>query len=423
MRIPDSLIAEINEGNCVAFVGAGFSAPAVPAWSSLLETVAARGLSADSAKQVMAMARAASTPLELEMVGQILRDELADRFEVLVRDAVASDAASSSIEGRRRLLSEIPFSGVLTTNFDPFLSGIAPGPSAYQELLRPGRRWWSRSAWQAGIESQHVVKLHGDVSNLDTNELVLGRMDYRKRLYGSPDYATFLKAIFATKTVLFLGVSFTDAYLNEIRSEVLALLQPDPELASEPFAYAVMKDEGDLRQRYFRFREGIEVIPYGGAENDHSGFDILLEEIHSRTSTVARLGEALVSKRLLWLDEHPDNNAHGRQVFDRAVREKARDISVDQASSLEEAVNRLSVSEYDLAITSFGQPVGSEREEALAVRFLSLLRRKDIRTPVLVFSRAWETSTRRRLVMSLGAYDYVTEWEEFFERIVSVLRP
>ena len=33
-----------------------------------------------------------------QAVGQILRDELADRFEVLVRDAVASDAASSSID-------------------------------------------------------------------------------------------------------------------------------------------------------------------------------------------------------------------------------------------------------------------------------------------------------------------------------------
>ena len=35
---------------------------------------------------------------------------------------------------------------------------------------------------------------------------------------------TFLRSLFATSTVLFLGVSFTDAYLNELRSEVLAML-------------------------------------------------------------------------------------------------------------------------------------------------------------------------------------------------------
>lgn len=421
MPIPDALITEIDEGTCVAFVGAGFSAPAVPEWSSLLETVAARGLPCDSASQVMAIARAASTPLELEMVGQILRDELADQFEVLVRDAVASDPAAASMKGRRRLLSEIPFAGILTTNFDPFLDGVAPGPDAYKRLLRPERRWWSRSVWQHGIDRQHVVKLHGDVSDLDGNQLVLARTDYRKRLYGSPDYATFLKAIFATKTVLFLGVSFTDAYLNEIRSEVLALLQPDPEHASEPFAYALMKDEGALRRHYFRSREGIEVIGYGGDMNDHSGFDVLLNEIHSRTSTVARLGEALADKRVLWLDEHPDNNEHGRRIFDQAVLAKNGAVRVDQVSSLSEAESRLSASAYDLGITSFGQPEGSAREDALSVQLLSLLRREGRRMPVLVFSRSWERSERRRLVMSLGAHDYVTEWDEFFERVVSIL--
>ena len=39
--IPLHLINEILEGNCVAFVGAGFSAPAVPNWDKLLSGIAA----------------------------------------------------------------------------------------------------------------------------------------------------------------------------------------------------------------------------------------------------------------------------------------------------------------------------------------------------------------------------------------------
>src|SRR3712207_7433912 len=35
--VPQHLFDQIAAGRCVAFVGAGFSAPAVPAWKALLE--------------------------------------------------------------------------------------------------------------------------------------------------------------------------------------------------------------------------------------------------------------------------------------------------------------------------------------------------------------------------------------------------
>ncbi|SVE04273.1 uncharacterized protein METZ01_LOCUS457127, partial [marine metagenome] len=38
-EIPDHLIREIRQGKCVAFVGAGFSAPAVPDWDTLLPRI------------------------------------------------------------------------------------------------------------------------------------------------------------------------------------------------------------------------------------------------------------------------------------------------------------------------------------------------------------------------------------------------
>ena len=37
--IDDQLIEEILSGNCVAFVGAGFAAPAVPNWDDLLRKI------------------------------------------------------------------------------------------------------------------------------------------------------------------------------------------------------------------------------------------------------------------------------------------------------------------------------------------------------------------------------------------------
>ena len=87
-----------------------------------------------------------------------------------------------------------------------------------------------------------VVKLHGDIDLITERsdpEVVLTRTDYRKLLFEDSRYSNFLRALLATRTILFLGFSFSDGYLNLLRSEILALLRHDPQ---EPMAYAVLND-------------------------------------------------------------------------------------------------------------------------------------------------------------------------------------
>ena len=81
-------------------------------------------------------------------------------------------------------------------------------------------------------------------------DIVLTRRDYRRHLYGDPAYTTFLRTIVATTTVLYMGFSFEDAYLNELRSEVLALLGQGNE--SAPVAYAIVNDVPPDTQSHFR---------------------------------------------------------------------------------------------------------------------------------------------------------------------------
>ena len=50
---------------------------------------------------------------------------------------------------------------------------------------------------------------------------------YRRLLHECPGYATFLKALMSTKTLLYVGFSFTDDYLNEFRSEIVSMLRPN----------------------------------------------------------------------------------------------------------------------------------------------------------------------------------------------------
>ena len=50
-QIPDTLVKEIRSGNCVAFVGAGFSAPAVPPWDDLLKRICEEGPVCESTRK------------------------------------------------------------------------------------------------------------------------------------------------------------------------------------------------------------------------------------------------------------------------------------------------------------------------------------------------------------------------------------
>ena len=82
-----------------------------------------------------------------------------------------------------------------------------------------------------------MVHLHGEIEPSDS--AVITRQDYRRRLHESPGYLTFLRSVMASYTILYLGFSFTDAYLNELRSEVRSMLGsnasgPQPKSPKKP---------------------------------------------------------------------------------------------------------------------------------------------------------------------------------------------
>jgi hypothetical protein len=70
-----------------------------------------------------------------------------------------------------------------------------------------------------------IVQLHGSVG--EENTVICTRNSYRRLLYGVPGYATFLRSVMASCTLLYVGFSFSDHYLNELRAEVLSMLEAD----------------------------------------------------------------------------------------------------------------------------------------------------------------------------------------------------
>jgi hypothetical protein len=307
------------------------------------------------------------------------------------------------VDLRKEMLLQIPFKAILTTSFDRWLPGMDTSPDTVRRVLRrDGGQWWDLPENTCDVLPRvPVIKLHGDAS---AGGVVLGRGDYRQRIHAASSYTAFLRAAFAQYTVLFLGVSFTDAYLNELRSETLHLLYGASPDLERPWGYATMLRTPGLAA-LFRAHEGIELLEMA----DYSEFDDWLAHIARRTSLRGRLGELLDGKDIVWIDTHPANNVRGRALFRECgatVHEIATEAQLDRERHGHAA----------LVITQFGHDPTSG--EARAHHVLDALRGWPVRPPVIVFaSPGLRVAENRRSCLARGAWEYATQWSELYRSI------
>ena len=425
-QIPDALINEIHDGKCVAFVGAGFSAAVIPPWGKLLSELATQsGVATEIRKHVASLVHKGSAHA-FDEAAQVLEDHLGRATFLDHLASLLTQRDERPMSQRLARLRGIPFRSILTTNFDTLLPGSTPGPEAYRSVLRPDAfRWWETRYW-GDAKGAVTLKLHGDVAK---REIVLTRRDYRRQLYSDPAYITFLRTMIATTTVLYMGFSFEDAYLNELRSEILALLDQGNE--STPVAYAIVNDVPADTQSHFRKHEGIEILSYdteGG--KSFSGFDDYLEAIYQETNPLVRFGRLLAMRRILWIDPHPSNNGEAFKHLEDAALAAAQERNpLVTARTADEGVVAMESAEqggkpFDLVITHWGD--GSARTPhgsscSTAVGLLTAMRTGDLRCPVIVFASAVNADERKRVILRLGALAYCFRFSDLYRAIEDAL--
>jgi hypothetical protein len=441
VTIPPALVEQILAGNCVAFVGAGFSAAArLPQWVDLLGELAARPeIPPPLREHVECLSRNPSAH-RLDRGAQLLQDVLGRKaFIAALADSLGRPKINDEMKQRLAWLRGIPFRAILTLNFDPVLDGELPSPEAYRKVLRPGPSYWWSHVFRTIEEGAPVLKLHGDLRRSPVETVVITRQDYRRRLYADSAYQSFLRAIFTHYPVLFLGVSFEDAYLDELRSETLALLGYDR--GQMPVGWAVMNDCEPATRAFFKDHEGIELLGYdtdGG--RDHSGFDRYLEALYDATHPIPYLSRLLADRRILWLDPRPDDDEPGLKFLRRAAaRASERPDRFVQVETVEQALAALrsptgQPCPFQLVVTCWG----AKQDPPTAVVLLEHMRAEDLRCPVVVFSTApqvdalettalettaLETTARKTTALTLGAAAYCSRWESLFREVQRIFEP
>ena len=416
----------------MAFIGAGFSATAVRTWDELLDALSdSKHLEEEVRTQVKSFLKQADTgktPLfDREAAAELIKTnlDLKDNFRGEVRQYLYRNKPKGikQVKKRLKLLKKIPFDAILTTNFDSKIPGKSLKDADVVGLLSTRSRGWVDAIQhEGGSDSSQVIALHGDINdNSDQGTpLVFSRSGYRKLLFETSNYQSLIRTVFATKTVVFLGFSFSDAYLNLIRSEVLSMLYPNG--SDKPIAFAVMDDLKPEQVDYLENHEGISPITYPlGETQDHKGFDDILEKISTKTAPGNILTRLLEGRKIVWFDPKPTNNQSGIEMLSKHMGAS----SVDQVTCISTAKDTLRSDDVDLLITHWGHdlaPSSDGGSESNALSLLRFVKSKNLQVPVLVFASGDYADVNRSAAIKLGALDYTDQFPDLFGRIEDMFK-
>lgn len=137
----------------------------------------------------------------------------------------------------------------------------------------------------------------------------------------------------------------------------------------------------------------------------------LNEIVEVVTRTVKKQKIKDKTKKILWVDDRPENNFHLRQAFE------AQGIDVILALTTQEAIGQLSYNRYDAIISDMGRREGPQEGYVL----LDFIRQSGNKTPFFIFSTS-NALEHKLMAKERGAQGSTNRAQELFEMVISVIR-
>lgn len=229
----------INDNNIAIFVGAGVSANSnVPTWGSLIKDFAVElGIKGNI------------EPNDYLRIAQFYYNKHKNNFVGIVENKLNNNWNPNVIT--ELLFEEYNAKYFITTNYDDILEKTAkkiskPYISVSKDIDIP----------KIGNNSA-IIKMHGDFKS---NNIVLKESDYLIYSENFKLMETFVKSLFATNTILFVGFSADDPNVNQIYSWVNNILTKN-----KREAYLLQIEEPDDNYKYkkeYYSKKGIKLINY-----------------------------------------------------------------------------------------------------------------------------------------------------------------
>ena len=200
-----NIVKAKTSGRLVVFAGAGVSIDSnVPGWSSLLAQ-----LRAD-------LGQVARENDALAVPQRYLRERRKKEYQERIQEVLHHP--QTRFNPLHQKILELRPQHILTTNYDPhFEQAILESSHRYSIVKKDSDLPYSKGG-------SLLVKMHGDFSE---RNIVLAEEDYVNYRENFPLVESFVKAVFSSSLILFVGFSFTDPNLKEILGRVREILKAD----------------------------------------------------------------------------------------------------------------------------------------------------------------------------------------------------
>lgn len=229
----------IREKSLVIFVGAGVSANSgVPTWGTLIDKIA-KELKIEKDIQQN----------EYLKIAQYYYNNNPKTFFASIKNFLDGEWQPNSIN--EYLFQEFKPRYFVTTNYDDILEKTS------NKLYMPYSVVVQDKDIPKVANNNAIIKMHGDFRH---GNIVLKEDDYLKYSEKYRLIEVFIKSLFATNTILFVGFSADDQNVNQIYSWVNSILQQDQR---EAYLLQIDDVESDyeLKRKYFD-KKGIHIINY-----------------------------------------------------------------------------------------------------------------------------------------------------------------
>jgi len=257
-RPPASLVRYLREKRSVLFCGSGLSAWAkLPVWQTLLENIVrqlAEEVPEDPNLVELERLLAAGKLLE---VADHCKEALGRRYNDILSEHLRG--ATEPIPEPHKIIVQLPFSAIVTTNYDKLLersyassSGLPKTPT-HQDVEMLGPLLFDGSFF--------ILKAHGDIDRPES--MVLTTRDYQNIIHSNPAFNSIFSAILLTKAVLFIGYSMNDPDFRLLLDRQLTVFR-----GNIPDRYALMSGVGKVECEVLWRTARIRVLPYDEGKHD-----------------------------------------------------------------------------------------------------------------------------------------------------------
>ena len=291
--LPLDLLKEIQDRNCVLFIGSGISRKCIargrrplPNWYEFLYSFLKwkNRKKPYEKKYYKELKKLIDQEKFLIAAEEILENTSSEDFVEFLHQSFDSKSIIPSY--LHRLIPNIPFKGIITTNYDNLIE------LSYIEAHRRIPKILVNTDVIKGdvIDEKdfYILKMHGDIEN--PQSIVLSYKTYVEMIYKSPAYREFLEYLFTNHCILFIGYGGRDPNVESIIDK----LSTQEKAAS----HYLLAEEGVLtgiEKKRLQIDRNIHVIEYVDYFGLHNHIDTFFDDVLSY----------LINKHIITIDSRP----------------------------------------------------------------------------------------------------------------------